>query len=94
VTAEEARDFMEDQALTARLISVLLREVGDTPADAVIGWMARDGMVGNALAVTVATHVYARYVAKAESTADTIVADLIGYYQMLGKALVKAGVQI
>lgn len=94
MTAPEAVTFMTDQALTARWVGILLREVGDTPGDKVIGWLSKDGLVGNPLAVTVAFHTYNRYVAAAKSTPETIVDDLIGYYVMLGKALTRAGVQV
>lgn len=91
---EEMKHFIWYQGFTAKRMSILLREYGDTPADDVIRWLAMDGMVGNPLAVTVATHVYKRYLAQANSTADTIIADLTVYYQLLGRALVKAGVRI
>jgi len=94
LTATEAVSFMTDQALTARCVGILLRESGDTPGDKVIGWLSKDGLVGNPLAVTVAFHTYNRYVAAAKSTPETIVDDLIGYYVMLGKALTRAGVQV
>jgi hypothetical protein len=94
MTEQEMMDFMQDQALTARCVVQVLQGEGERTADNVLTWVSRDGMIGNALAVTVATHVYSRYVAKANSTKDTIITDLLGYYQTLGKSLVKAGVQI
>ena len=86
--------FIEMQAFVARRVNVLLRDRGDTPADKVIRWLDIDGMIGNPLAVTVAKHVYARYLATATSKPETIVDELVGYYVLLGKALNRAGVQI
>ncbi len=86
--------FITMQAVVAKHVNVLLRERGDTPADRVIRWLSIDGMIGNPLAVTVAKHVYARYLATTPSKPETIVDELVGYYVLLGKALDRAGVQI
>jgi len=90
----EEINFIEMQAVVARCVNVLLRDRGETPADKVIRWLDIDGMIGNPLAVTVAKHVYARYLSTATSKPDTIVDELVGYYVLLGKALNRAGVQI
>lgn len=88
----DVKDFIEYHTLAAELINKLLRERGDTKADKMIRWLSMGCLVGNDLAVSVAMSVYRRYLNMVHSTAETIVDDLLTYYEMLGKYLNRAGV--
>ena len=93
VEIEDMKFFIDDQALTARIVKKHLSDYGPTDVDGLIKFISLDGFKGNAKACNIAYTVYRRYLATEKSTPETIIFDLVDYYHDLARTLRKAGVK-
>jgi hypothetical protein len=88
MTVNEVREFIEIHTIVARMVSVLLREVGDTSGDECIAFIVGGGLERNPKAVAIAENEYTKYAMEHSGvTAETAVQAWVGFYTQLGKVL-------
>lgn len=93
MTVDEVRAFVASQSLVARLVSVLLREVGDTPADKCISFLVGGGLETDPRAIAITEREYTNYVLNHPwPTPETAVQAWVDFYCQLSKAFEKAGI--